>query len=139
MTVVYAAEQFPISTGVGLWEKSREVRRHLERTQTKYCFAASKAGEGIEVWWSAEERGVSIAASLDDWYSTRLVENDDTPDDCVVIISFDTSVYLAEFANGLVKTERVVDEKSALAHLDRLPGRKPGNARFYVRKPNRSD
>ena len=119
MTVVYAAEQFPISIGVGLWEKSREVRRHLERTHTKYCFVASKAGEGIEVWWSAEERGVSIAASLDDWYSTRLVENDDTPDDCVVIISFDTSVYLAEFANGLVKTERVVDEKSALAHLDR--------------------
>ena len=119
MTVVYAAAQLPISTGVGLWQKSREVRRHLERTHTSYCFAASKAGEGIEVWWSAEERGVSIAASLDDWYSTRLEENDDTPDDCVVIISFDTSVYLAEFANGLVKTERVVDEKSAVEHLDR--------------------
>ena len=119
MTVIYAAEQLPISTGVGLWQKSREVRRHLERTHTRYCFAASKAGEGIEVWWSAEERGVSIAASLDHWYSTRLEEDDETPDDCVVILSFDTSVYLAEIANGLVKTERVVDEKSALAHLDR--------------------
>ncbi len=119
MTVVYAAAQLPISTGVGLWQKSREVRRHLARTRTKYCFAASSAGEGIEVWWSAEERGVSIAASLDNWYSTRLEENDETPDDCVVIISFDTSVYLAEFANGLVRTERVVDEKSAVEHLDR--------------------
>ena len=113
------AAQLPISTGVGLWQKSREVRRHLERTQTKYCFAASKAGEGIEVWWSAEERGVSIAASLDNWYSTTLEGKEDTPDDCVVIISFDTSVYLAEFSNGLVKTERVVDEKSAVEHLDR--------------------
>ena len=37
----------------------------------------------------------------------------------MVIITFDTSVYLAEVANGLVKTERVVDENSALAHLDR--------------------
>ena len=119
MTVVYAAEQLPISTGVGSWQKSREVRRHLARTQTKYCFAASRAGEGIEVWWSAEERGVSIAASLDHWYSTILEENDETPDDCVVILSFDTSVYLAEIANGLVKTERVVDENSALEHLDR--------------------
>ena len=119
MTVVYAAAQLPISIGVGPWQKSREVRRHLERTKTKYCFAASKAGEGIEVWWSAEERGVSIAASLDNWYSTLLSENDETADDCVVIITFDTSVYLAEIANGLVKTERVVDEKSALAHLDR--------------------
>ena len=119
MTVVYAAAQLPISTAVGLWQKSREVRRHLARTQTKYCFAASKAGEGIEVWWSAEERGVSIAASLDNWYSTTLEGKDDTADDCVVIISFDTSVYLAEFANGLVKTERVVNEKSALEHLDR--------------------
>ena len=119
MTVIYAAEQLPISTGVGLWQKSREVRRHLERTHTKYCFAASKAGEGIEVWWSAEDRGVSIAASLDHWYSTILEEDDETPDDCVVIITFDTSVYLAEVANGLVKTERVVDENSALAHLDR--------------------
>ena len=119
MTVVYAAAQLPISTGVGLWQKSREVRRHLERTQTKYCFVASKAGEGIEVWWSAEERGVSIAASLDHWYSTTLEENNETPDDCVVIISFDTSVYLAEFSNGMVKTERVVDEKSAVEHLDR--------------------
>ena len=119
MTVIYAAEQLPISTGVGPWQKSREVRRHLERTHTSYCFAASKAGEGIEVWWSAEERGVSIAASLDNWYSTILSENDETPDDCVVILSFDTSVYLAEVANGLVKTERVVDENSALAHLDR--------------------
>ena len=118
MTVIYAAAQLPISIGVGPWQKSREVRRHLERTHTKYCFAASKAGEGIEVWWSAEERGVSIAASLDHWYSTTLEENDETPDDCVVILSFDTSVYLAEVANGLVKTERVVDEKSALAHLD---------------------
>ena len=119
MTVVYAAAQLPISTGVGLWQKSREVRRHLERTHTSYCFAASKAGEGIEVWWSAEDRGVSIAASLDNWYSTTLEENDETPDDCIVIITFDTSVYLAEVANGLVKTERVVDENSALAHLDR--------------------
>ena len=118
MTVIYAAAQLPISIGVGPWQKSREVRRHLARTHTKYCFAASKAGEGIEVWWSAEERGVSIAASLDNWYSTTLEENDETPDDCVVILSFDTSVYLAEVANGLVKTERVVDEKSALAHLD---------------------
>ncbi len=119
MTVVYAAAQLPISTGVGLWQKSREVRRHLARTKTKYCFVASRAGEGIEVWWSAEERGVSIAASLDHWYSTRLEENDETPDDCVVIISFETSVYLAEFANGLVKTERVVNENSAVEHLDR--------------------
>ena len=119
MTVIYAAAQLPISTGVGPWQKSREVRRHLERTHTKYCFAASRAGEGIEVWWSAEERGVSIAASLDNWYSTTLEENDETPDDCIVIITFDTSVYLAEVANGLVRTERIVDENSALAHLDR--------------------
>ncbi len=119
MVVIYAAAQLPISTGVGPWQKSREVRRHLARTRTRYCFVAAKAGEGIEVWWSAEERGVSIAASLDNWYSTSLEENKETPDDFVVIIPFDTSVYLAEVANGLVKTERVVDKNSVLEHLDR--------------------
>ena len=119
MTVIYAAAQLPISTAVGPWQKSREVRRHLTRTRTRYCFVAAKPGEGIEVWWSAEERGVSIAASLDNWCSTSLEENEETPDDFVVIIPFDTSVYLAEVANGLVKTERVVDENNALEHLDR--------------------
>ena len=117
--MIYAAAQLPILTGVGPWQKSREVRRHLARTHTKYCFVASKAGEGIEVWWSAEERGVSIAASLDNWYSTVLEEDDETLGDFVVIIPFDSSVYLAEVANGLVKTERVVDENSALEQLGR--------------------
>ncbi len=119
ITVIYDAEQLPIWTGAGSWQKSREVRRHLVRTRTKYCFVASKAGEGIEVWWSAEERGVSIAASLEQWYSTILEENDEPPDDCVVILSFDKNLYLAEFANGLIKTERVVDGNSAQEHLDR--------------------
>ncbi len=122
VTVIYAAAQLPISTDIGPWRKSREVRRHLTRTRTRYCFVEARAGEGIEVWWSAEERGVSIAASLDSWYSTILSktgEAPDAPDDFVVIIPFDTSVYLAEIANGLVKTERIVDENSALEYLDR--------------------
>ncbi len=119
MTVVYDAAQLPISTRASQRQKSREVRRHLARTRTKYCFAASSAGEGIEVWWSAEERGVSIAASLERWHSTALEESDDTPDDCVVILSFDKNLYLAEFADGLVKKERVVDGNGAQEHLDR--------------------
>ncbi len=122
MTVICDAAQLPISTGASRRQKSREVRRHLARTRTKYCFAVSSAGEGIEVWWSAEERGVSIAASLERWYSTLPEENEETvetPDDCVVILSFDKNLYLAEFVDGLVKTERVVDEKIAQEHLDR--------------------
>ncbi len=119
ITVVYAAAQLPVSTGIGPWQKSREVRRHLTRTRTRYCFVAARGGEGIEVWWSAEERGVSIAASLDNWYSTILSKDEETLDDFVVIIPFDTNVYLAEIANGLVKTERVVDENSALEQLER--------------------
>ncbi len=119
VVVIYAAAQLPISTRVGAWQKSREVRRHLARTHTKYCFVAAKSGEGVEVWWSAEERGVSIAASLDNWYAMNLEEDGETADDFVAIIAFDTSVYLAEVVDGLVKTERIVDENSAPQHLDR--------------------
>ena len=120
MSVVYGAAQLPISSAVGVWQKSREVRRHLARTRTAYCLvAAAGATQGIEVWWSAEEAGISVAASLDDWYSTILQESGEAANDCVVIIVFDTSVYLAEVVNGLVKTERVVNESGALEQIHR--------------------
>jgi len=118
LTVIYGANQLPLAATVKKWGRAREVRRHLSRTRGKYVLVMSNEGEGIEVWWSAEDKGVSIAASLDHWFLRRLREDEHTPDDVVVVIPFDRRIYLAELRGGLVHRETIVAEETAAEQLE---------------------
>lgn len=149
--LVYAAAQLPLAASVGRMEKSREVRRHLARSKTRYAFVVRDPADNIETWWSAEDRGISFAAAIDQWVSRRLsggaaaqdkAAAQDTPgpahapgsellpetpagqtvEDCLVVIPLDGRVYAAEVAQGLVSQEWVLRPGRIADHLAQYPG-----------------
>ena len=144
VNLVYGAEKLPLAMSTSKRERARELRNQLARTKTRYLFNVQNAGEGIDMWWSADERGVSFAACIDGWFNDRRSSDPSALADYVVVISSATQLYVADVRGGSVQSEWVVSESVARTKLEKYQaegtviygfttGDQPGAIDEYVR------